>query len=932
MPLSDVLDFSQIVGQATVRQGGHGLGAVPEGHILVGTGRDVMRTVPSSELAGKQGQVLASSILGRLALSQLPPSNRDDRYFLGSTADGRGVIWKIPSVEAGAVSWSNISGKPGTFPPTIHGNDRHDPNFATEAAFDAHVADGTIHFTMGAISIDRSQVSDFFGAPFWASIPDTPATFPPEAHVHDADDITTGALAKARQHAQTAYRDENNAFSTFQEIHRGAGTEFLILRAVQDSATTWELRSSDFNAFEVRVPTTIRWRALAAHSEIRHPLAVDRGSSAPAGGLSLDVGGASRIRGNLELDGTMNTGTVPWARLSDIPAFASRWPTWGEVTSKPSTFPPESHSHPYTDLTYSGLTVGHVLTATGATSAAFQAPAGGGAVDSVFGRTGAVVAESDDYDFPKISGNLAYGQLPSGSGTWVGSPGILPAGSSNHLLRLTANLGSDPAGVPTIYTTDGSGANIHARFGALVFASRASSPSGEIGFITGSGGTRGLRGRINVDGVWILGPGDSPGNAEAGGIRATGFSHLQGLWSSGDITTRLAGGGSFIARGDQATNGEMIGQLAFYQERTSGIVGSIKCNRHNSDFSSSLDFYTRSGSSEAFRMRLRMLGELLLGTTAPGNTGAGGIRATGHSHLASLEVDGDLEVGGKLHFDTTATAGDPHVQRAGSALWVGTTTNDAINYVTNGVRRFRMLGAGDTVVVNRMSVDRGDVGSVTAGLSLDVGGDVLVDGDLEATRLDLNAGASAGNRSILTNSAFLGHWRFNRGGDLGDITMSNPLATGNQGICLTLEGNGGSLGNNTRLHWAWNGSRAVLTPWDASALPDLGTSTRRWNDAFFAGEVEAEGGFFDTSRLELKKNVKALRDSLDPEAELDALLPSTWSWKKDGKEDMGLIADWTAPRYLNECGTAVNWKRVVTVLLDVVKRQQERLIVLEATA
>lgn len=37
-------------------------------------------------------------------------------------------------------------------------------------------------------------------------------------------------------------------------------------------------------------------------------------------------------------NGTLSNGTVPWARLSDIPATASRNPTWAEVTSKPATW------------------------------------------------------------------------------------------------------------------------------------------------------------------------------------------------------------------------------------------------------------------------------------------------------------------------------------------------------------------------------------------------------------------------------------------------------------------------------------------------------------------------------------------------------------------------------------------------------------------
>ena len=61
-------------------------------------------------------------------------------------------------------------------------------------------------------------------------------------------------------------------------------------------------------------------------------------------------------------------------------------------------------------------TSGYILTATGAGTATWQANSGGGgggAVASVFGRTGAVVADTGDYSFSQISGTVASGQLPS---------------------------------------------------------------------------------------------------------------------------------------------------------------------------------------------------------------------------------------------------------------------------------------------------------------------------------------------------------------------------------------------------------------------------------------------------------------------------------------------------------------------------------------
>lgn len=43
--------------------------------------------------------------------------------------------------------------------------------------------------------------------------------------------------------------------------------------------------------------------------------------------------------------------THPWAQISGIPEFASRWPTYAEVTDKPATFAPSAHVHAASDIT-----------------------------------------------------------------------------------------------------------------------------------------------------------------------------------------------------------------------------------------------------------------------------------------------------------------------------------------------------------------------------------------------------------------------------------------------------------------------------------------------------------------------------------------------------------------------------------------------------
>lgn len=40
-----------------------------------------------------------------------------------------------------------------------------------------------------------------------------------------------------------------------------------------------------------------------------------------------------------------------WNDVASKPAQATRWPSWGEVTGKPSTMPPSSHTHPWSQIT-----------------------------------------------------------------------------------------------------------------------------------------------------------------------------------------------------------------------------------------------------------------------------------------------------------------------------------------------------------------------------------------------------------------------------------------------------------------------------------------------------------------------------------------------------------------------------------------------------
>lgn len=47
---------------------------------------------------------------------------------------------------------------------------------------------------------------------------------------------------------------------------------------------------------------------------------------------------------------TVTDHTHPWSQITNVPIYTTRWPVWTEVTDKPATFPPASHTHAANDI------------------------------------------------------------------------------------------------------------------------------------------------------------------------------------------------------------------------------------------------------------------------------------------------------------------------------------------------------------------------------------------------------------------------------------------------------------------------------------------------------------------------------------------------------------------------------------------------------
>src|SRR5690606_13933847 len=43
--------------------------------------------------------------------------------------------------------------------------------------------------------------------------------------------------------------------------------------------------------------------------------------------------------------------SIAWSQLTSLPDYATRWPSWSEVSDKPSTFSPSAHTHSASDIT-----------------------------------------------------------------------------------------------------------------------------------------------------------------------------------------------------------------------------------------------------------------------------------------------------------------------------------------------------------------------------------------------------------------------------------------------------------------------------------------------------------------------------------------------------------------------------------------------------
>ena len=211
-------------------------------------------------------------------------------------------------------------------------------------------------------------------------------------------------------------------------------------------------------------------------------------------------------------------------------------------------------------------------------------------------------------------------------------------------------------------------------------------------------------------------------------------------------------------------------------------------------------------------------------------------------------------------------------------------------------------------------------------MRIDSSGNVLVG----KTSLDDFSSAGAQIESggqITTSVAGAPSLRLNRGTNDGDIIELNKAG-------VTVGSIGSVIGQYLRIGSGdvgimfQAGTDAVEPRTTADVNRDnaisLGASTNRFKHLYLGGTATVTA-LVETSTRELKENIETLEDQ---STIVDSLQPVTYTWKEDGKEDFGLIAEDVAdiaPHLVsrNEDGkpTGIKYSKLSVLLLDVVQKQ-----------
>ena len=266
--------------------------------------------------------------------------NHDERYYTESEMDSK---IKTINDKIAYINWQTLTGKPSTFPPSSH---THDERYYTESEMDAklneksntgHTHDdryykeseidnllntksdtGHTHddryYTESEIDIKLKNMSDNISNVTWATLTGKPSTFPPSSHIHD------------------------DRYYTETEIDNK-------IKTINDSITnvTWQTLKGKPSTF----PPSSHTHSISNITNLQATLNKKSDSSHNHDSVysKLTHTHDERYYTETEID----------AKLRDLSGSVTSI-SWDNLTGKPSTFPPSSHTHSYIPLSGGTIT------------------------------------------------------------------------------------------------------------------------------------------------------------------------------------------------------------------------------------------------------------------------------------------------------------------------------------------------------------------------------------------------------------------------------------------------------------------------------------------------------------------------------------------------------------------------------------------------
>lgn len=176
-------------------------------------------------------------------------------------------------------------------------------------------------------------------------------------------------LSKFKGPMQYGYVAFSQANSTWETLARPIALDEII---DLENGVKWDYDGNDWSSSSIPVDQTSLTPRRFYFNEATQRLYVSDESGSPIRILLPDHGdsddhdGRYYTRNEIDtlvpniVDQALSDGhNHPWSQITNPPNTATRWPTWGEVTTKPSEFTPEAHSHD--DLYYPKATMDSLL-------------------------------------------------------------------------------------------------------------------------------------------------------------------------------------------------------------------------------------------------------------------------------------------------------------------------------------------------------------------------------------------------------------------------------------------------------------------------------------------------------------------------------------------------------------------------------------------